>query len=373
MEEAGLDAMLFVGDSVCDSDMYYLSHFLTSDRFTLLTQERISLLVSSMERGRASKESTADDVISTSEYGIRERLSACSKPDEAYMQVLLEFLRDRGVNRLGVPTRFPAGLYCHLAEHLDVSILESPVSRWRAVKSPIEIAAIRTVQQACEKAMLRALQLIAGSEPRGEQLYRQGQPLTSEQVRSSIEVSLLKEGCEAVDTIVAGGLAGADPHARGAGVLPANAPIVIDIFPRSKSSRYFADMTRTVLKGEASLQVREIYEAVLQAQNIGISAVRAGESGKEVHSRVSEVFRECGYPDVESCGFTHSTGHGVGLEIHERPSLGVSGEILEAGQVVTVEPGLYFPDIGGVRLEDLVVVREGSCENLTHFERRLVL
>jgi Xaa-Pro aminopeptidase len=192
-------------------------------------------------------------------------------------------------------------------------------------------------------------------------------------VRSLIEVSLLKEGCEAVDTIVAGGLAGVDPHARGAGVLPANAPIVIDIFPRSKSSRYFADMTRTVLKGEASLQVREIYEAVLQAQTIGISAVRAGASGKEVHSRIIEVFRERGYPEGDGCGFIHSAGHGVGLEIHERPSLGVSGDVLEAGQVVTVEPGLYYPDIGGVRLEDLVVVREGSCENLTHFERRLVL
>jgi Xaa-Pro aminopeptidase len=186
-------------------------------------------------------------------------------------------------------------------------------------------------------------------------------------------MALLEEGCEAVDTIVAGGPAGADPHARGAGVLPANAPIVIDIFPRSKSSRYFADMTRTVLKGEAPPQVREIYEAVLQAQTTGISAIRAGISGKEVHSRVVEVFRERGYPDGEGCGFTHSTGHGVGLEVHERPSLGIAGEVLEANQVVTVEPGLYYPDIGGVRLEDLVMVKEGAYENLTHFERSLVL
>ncbi len=373
LEASNLDGMLFIGDSLCDSDMFYLSHFLAQDRFTLLMQEKVSILVSSMEKGRASKESSSDEVISTSQYGLMDKLKASGKPDEAYRQVLVEFLRDRGVRRLGVPFRFPAGIYRHLCKDFQVTVLDSPVSRWRAVKTVQELDAIRFSQRACEKAMRLAIAIIASSEPRGDVLFRLSQPLTSEQIRSSIEVALLEEGCEAVDTIVAGGAAAADPHARGAGSLPANSPIVIDIFPRSKSSRYFADMTRTVLKGEASLEVKEIYEAVLRAQIAGLEAIRAGVSGKEVHSRVHQVFQERGYPEREGCGFTHSTGHGVGLEVHERPSLSEAGEILEVSNVVTVEPGLYYPEIGGVRLEDLVVVTAKDCENLTNFERKLVL
>jgi len=368
-----LDALLFIGDSLCDPDMYYLSKFLASDRFTLLTRERTSLLVSSMEKGRAFKESTADEVVSTSEYDIMEKLKASGKPEEAYLTVLREFMRDRGVKHLGVPFRFPAGIYKHLIKDFDVSVIESPVSCWRSVKTDKEISAIREAQRACEDAMRVAVELIRSSEPKGEVLLRQEEPLTSEQVRSKIEVCLLHRGCEAVDTIVAGGVQAVDPHARGSGPLPANEPIVIDIFPRSKSNRYFADMTRTVLRGEASSEVEELYEAVRMAQNVGLEAIRAGVSGQEVHAEVVGFFREHGYPEREGSGFTHSTGHGVGLNVHESPSLSEAGEILEERNVVTVEPGLYYPDIGGVRLEDLVVVTAQACENLTHFERKLVL
>jgi len=373
LEEADLDGFLFIGDSICDTDMFYLSHFLAGDRFTLLAQEKISLLVSSMELGRAKNESFADEVVSTSRYAIMDKLRACKKPDEAYLQVLTEFLRDRRVERLGVPYRFPVGIFQHLCGDFQISVTESPVSRWRAVKSANELDAIRASQAACERAMRLAVNTIAKSEIRGDQLYRDGRPLTSDEVRGQIEVSLLEDGCEAVDTIVAGGKAAADPHARGSGPLPANSPIVIDIFPRSKSSRYFADMTRTVLKGEASPEISELYEAVAAAQDAGLAAIRAGVTGKEVHARVCRTFQERGFPEREGRGFTHSTGHGVGLEVHEKPSLSEVGETLEAGHVVTVEPGLYYPEIGGVRLEDMVAVTDSGYENFTHFERKLVL
>lgn len=368
-----LDGFLFVGDSICDSDMYYLSHFLAGDRFALLAQEKITLLVSSMEKGRAEKESMADIVLSTSQYEIMEKLKSSGKPDQAYLEVLKEFLRDQGIIRVGVPFRFPSGIFQNLSPDFEVTILESPATRERAVKTDKEIAAITSTQRACERAMRKAVDLIAGSQPRGDILFYQDQPLHSEQVRSAIEVSLLEDGCETVDTIISGGTDAADPHARGAGPLLANAPIVIDIFPRSKISRYYADMTRTVLRGEATPEVSEIFAAVCQAQDTGIEAIRSGVSGKEVHSRVAQVFRDMGYPETEGCGFTHSTGHGVGLDVHEKPSLSEIGETLQTAQVVTVEPGLYYPQIGGVRLEDLVVVRENGCQNLTHFERELVL
>jgi Xaa-Pro aminopeptidase len=373
LETSNLDGFLFVGDSICDADMYYLSHFLAGDPFALLAEEKTTLLVSSMEKGRAEKESTADKVLSTSEYEIMEKLKKSGKPDQAYLEVLREFLCDHGVSRVGVPNRFPVGIFQHLAQDFEVNILESPATRYRAVKTDKEVAAITSTQRACERAMRKAVDLIAGSRPRGDMLFYQDQPLLSEQVRGIIEVSLLEDACETMDTIVAGGANAADPHMRGVGPLAANAPIVIDIFPRSKVSRYYADMTRTVLKGEASLEVREIYDAVRQAQDVGLKGIRSGVPGKEVHSSVSQIFRELGFPETEGSGFTHSTGHGVGLDVHEKPSLSETGEILQTAQVVTVEPGLYYPQIGGVRLEDLVVVTENGCENLTRFEKKLVL
>jgi Xaa-Pro aminopeptidase len=373
LEKSNLDGFLYIGDSFCDADMYYLSHFLAGDRFTLLAQDEITLLVSSMEKGRAEKESLADAVLCTSQYSIMEKLKKTGKPEDAYQQVLKEFLQEHGIRRLGVPFRFPSGAFQHLVGDFVVRVLESPASSWRAKKTPQEIAAITSAQSACERAMKEAVHLIAHAEIRGEHLYCQEEPLTSEIVRSCIEISLLKDGCESMDTIVAGGTAASDPHARGTGPLEANCPIVIDIFPRSKSLRYFADMTRTVLKGEASREVQEIYDAVLQAQTAGLEAVRAGVSGKEVHTRVDQVFRDLGYIEREGSGFTHSTGHGVGLDVHESPSLSEIGATLEPDHVVTVEPGLYYPEIGGVRLEDLVVVREKGCLNLTRFEKKLVL
>lgn len=373
LDQHNLDGFLFVGDSICDADMYYLSHFLAGDRFALLAQKKTTLLVSSMETGRARKESIADECLGTSHYQIMEKLKRCEKPEEAYRLVLVEFLQDHGIKRLGVPFRFPAGIYQPLLQDFEISVLDSPASRWREIKRQEELDAIACTQRACERAMRQAVRLIGSSEPRGEMLYYGGQPLTSEKVRGLIEASLLGDGCEAMDTIVAGGLAGADPHARGTGPIAANTPIVIDIFPRSKSSRYFADMTRTVLKGEASPEVKEIYEAVSLAQARGLEAIRAGVSGKEVHSGVSQVFLDQGYPEREGRGFTHSTGHGVGLDVHEKPVLSEIGEALQVNHVVTVEPGLYYPEIGGVRLEDLVVVKEKGSENLTHFERQLVL
>jgi Xaa-Pro aminopeptidase len=368
-----LDGFLLLGDGRCHLEIYYLSRFSAPDRFALLARPSLSILVSGMEAGRARKESVADEVVSTSDYGILEKMAGMGRPEEAYVAVLKEFLRDRSVKRLGVFGDFPVRIYLDLAEEFEMYVLESPVSEMREVKAAEEIEAIRCSQRACEEAMKVAIDMIRRSRPAGEVLLFEGEPLTSERVRSAIDVSLLERGCEAEGTIVAGGREAADPHFVGSGPLPRDAPIVIDIFPRSKRTRYFADMTRTVLRGEAEEEILEIYEVVLAAQEAGIAAVRAGASGKAVHGRVCEIFEERGYPEREGRGFVHSTGHGVGLAVHERPSLSEVGKTLQANSVVTVEPGLYYPELGGVRLEDLLVVMEGGCENLTSLEKRLIL
>jgi len=368
-----LDGFLLLGASPCNLDIYYLSRFLAPDRFALLAASSLSILVSGMEEGRAKKESGADEVASTSDYGMMEKLAKFDRPEDAYIEVLKEFLQDCGVRRLGVSGDFPVRVYMDLAADFEVSVLDSPVSEWREVKTSEEIEYIKYSQKACEVAMKVAIEMIRNSRPSGDIPILEGEPLTSEKVKSAIDVALLEKGCEAQDTIVAGGIDAADPHCSGIGPLPANSPIVIDIFPRSKRSRYFADMTRTVLRGEADQKIVEIYQAVLAAQEGGIAAVRAGATGKEVHAKVCEIFEDQGYPEREGRGFIHSTGHGVGLAIHERPSLSEVGGGLVEGNVVTVEPGLYYPELGGVRLEDLVVVRKDGCDNLTNLEKRLIL
>lgn len=368
-----IDGFLYYGASTVDADIFYLSRFLAGDSFALLAQEKSTLLVSSMELGRAERESHEARCLSTGGYRISERVRKGATPEEAYIQVLTDFLREHDVKSLGVPFRFPVGLFRPLSESFSLEVLESPASRMRCIKSADEVFAISQTQRATERAMERAVQVISSSEPCGGVLYRDDEPLTSERVRWFIESSLLEDGCEASETIVSGGEEAAQPHAHGSGPLPSDAPIVIDIFPRSKASRYYADMTRTVLRGEPTPEVLELYRAVMLAQDAGLEAVRAGISGGDVHTRVSDVFSELGYREREGCGFTHSTGHGVGLDVHESPSLGMVDEPLSCGQVVTVEPGLYYPGIGGVRLEDLVVVREGLSENLTRFERKLVV
>jgi Xaa-Pro aminopeptidase len=367
-----VDAFLIIGDSLCNTDIYYLSHFFALDRYALLATKSITILVPGMERDRALSECSADEIASTSDYSIKDKIKNL-KPEDAYIAVLKEFLRENEIESLAVPSTFPAGIYQGLVDEFKIIITESPILKWRSVKSEGEILAIESVQRSCEAAMKEAIHLIERSKPRGEYLYLDGAYLTVERVLSTIEITLLEHGCEAVDTIVAGGKHSAKPHGGGSGPLPANAPIVIDIFPRSRKTRYFADMTRTVVRGEADPEIEDIYKAVLEAQETGLEMIKSGITGKDVHARVCEVFEEKGYPEKDEKGFIHSTGHGVGLSLHELPSLSETGQMLETGNVVTVEPGLYYPDLGGVRLEDLTVVTsKGHCI-LTKFEKRLVL
>jgi Xaa-Pro aminopeptidase len=224
--------------------------------------------------------------------------------------------------------------------------------------------------------MEAAIVLIAGAEEREGLLYHQGEVLTGVKVLSVIDHTLLDYGCEAEETIVSCGKDTANPHGNTDGPLKANAPIILDIFPRSKKKRYFADMTRTVLYGEASEELKKMYETVLAAQKKAFGMVKPGVKAADVHNAICDLFEEHGYDTYRSgskAGFIHSTGHGVGLDIHELPSVGENEALLEAGNVITIEPGLYYPEIGGIRLEDMVLVTENGCQNLTGLEKRFVL
>ncbi len=373
------DAFLMVSESAHNADMYYATKFLAHDSFIYLNSKSEKLLVSDMELGRARKESRIKQVIPTSKYSIMQKLRKHKDPDVAYCEMILEFLRSENVKRFSVPYNFPVQLAdCLRKKGFEIIPVKSPFQEMREIKKATEIVAIEKAQRAGEKAVSEAVSAIRNATIKNSILWQKNSPLSANDVIYIIEKALLSQGCEASDIIVAGGKGCSDPHWCAEGELLVNEPIVIDIVPRSKKERYYSDMTRTVMRGKPSKEIKEMYSAVLEAQNGAIAKIKAGVTGSEIHNIVCDLLEGRGYKTLRGKnglteGFIHSTGHGVGLDIHEAPSLGESGKELKAGSVVTVEPGLYYKKIGGVRLEDVVVVTRTGCKNLTMFEKNLVL
>lgn len=373
LTDADTDGYLIDADS-SDSDQRYLAGFDAPDSFFTLYTGDTHLLVSGLEYGRATKESRADSVSRYSDYDYQYGSS-----EERY-RMLADFLADHDVSSLSVPARFPLATADGLRER-DIRVeaeTDGVLTEIRAVKTDEEIENIREAQRANENAMERAEELLREADVEGDVLQYDGEALTSERVRREIEIELLERDHALDETIVACGADAADPHNRGSGPLEANETIVIDIFPRSKETKYHADMTRTFSVGEPSETAREWYDLTAKAKDAALDAIEPGATGEDVHDAVCEVYEEASLPTLRDdpsteTGFIHSTGHGIGLAVHELPRLAPGGAELEPGHVITVEPGLYDPDVGGIRIEDLVVVTESGYENLTGYSEEFVL
>jgi len=383
LAERGVDGYLINTDGE-DSDQRYLSGFAAPDPYTTLYADGgVHLLVSSLEFGRAKRESRAETVRRLADYDYRELLED-HDPEEATTRVLADWLADHGVESVAVPWRFPAGVADALRDR-SVTVdargdgISGVVTEVRARKTDEQIDHVRGAQRANERAMARAETLLEEATVEAGRLHHDGEVLTSERVKEAIEVALLENGCALDETIVACGADGADPHDRGSGPLEAGEPIVIDVFPRDKETGYHADMTRTLLKGDPDDRVRERYDVTAEAMDAAFAALEKPDAtGATVHDAVCDVYEEAGYETLRSdpsteTGFIHSTGHGVGLDVHEAPSVNPSGDRLDPGHVITIEPGLYDPAVGGIRIEDLVVVTEDGYENLTDYPRELVV
>ena len=373
LEDAGADGYLF--DDHDNSDQYYLSGFDAPDPFvSCYTPAGIHLLVSGLEYGRAKKEGNAASVSRLGAYDARERQAEYG-PLEGRARVIAEFLADHDAEHVLVGQRFPAGTADGLREQgVSVTVDEDDVvGEVRSVKTDDEIEHIRAAQEANQAAMARAEELLASADIEDGTLVYEDEPLTSERVKQEIEIELLRRNCALDETIVASGADAADPHDRGSGPIEAGETIIVDIFPRSKESSYHGDMTRTFVKGEPSERAREWYDLTHEAYRAALDAIEPGVTGEDVHDAACDVYADAGEPTLRDdpetdTGFIHGTGHGIGLDVHEHPrvSVGVDTE-LEPGHVVTIEPGLYDPAIGGVRIEDLVVVTEDGYENLTDY------
>ncbi|MBE0523192.1 MAG: aminopeptidase P family protein [Methanosarcinales archaeon] len=367
-----VDAFLTHSDSICSADMYYATGFLAGDAFTYLNTGKEILLVSGMEKSRAEKESRVKDIRSTSDYKLKEKLIEYQEGGKAYCMMLAGLIKEEGCNSIAVPRNFPLFYaQCLSSEAIHLNCIRSPITKLREKKTSDEIHAISTAQRACEQAVAEALDVIGKARIQDDELIKDGKPLTAEDIRAIIHHYLIDNGCEADHTIVACGPGSADPHWRGSGVLKANQPIVLDVFPRHTFHRYYCDMSRTVVRGEPGRKIQEMHEAVLAVQEMAINMIRPGIMGNEVHQVVCDSFNDAGFDAGDEEGFIHSTGHSVGLDIHEKPGLGLQEDIMEEGNVVTVEPGLYYKDVGGVRIEDMVLVTASGCKNLTIFDKNL--
>jgi Xaa-Pro aminopeptidase len=356
-------------ESYHDANQYYLSGFLCPDPFAVLEKRRgeVFLGVSSMEEGRARKESGSSNVVS---LPLRRGMTI--------VDVLANFLRDHGSQAVRVLPSFPFSLAKDLsAQGIGLDVDGESLAARRRKKTSGQILAIEHVQRACEHAMESIRSVLAGCPVHNGLLIYEGRPFTAEKLRAFIEVILLERGFETIDTIASPGRGGADPHWRGEGPVRLGVPIVVDIFPRSRESRYHADMSRTFVVGKASNAVKEMHRTVCEAQDIALDRLKCGVLLSEVHSEVCNLIEKRGFGvpkkgRLPRRGLLHSTGHGLGLEIHEPPTVSAAGDMFKPGDVVTVEPGLYDRRVGGVRIEDVVAcMPNGTVKNLTRFDREL--
>ncbi|MXY48411.1 MAG: aminopeptidase P family protein [Gemmatimonadetes bacterium] len=368
------EAVLLIADSERDADMLYAAGMFVPDPFTFLqVGGRKTIMMSDLEIDRARAQSKVDEVVSLTDYTDRAKVGGNADP--GLVDAVVELLREREVKHVSVPNGFPLGYADKLRDRgFEVASKADPFWDQRPVKTDDEVAAISDASRHTEEALRMAFGLLAEATVKDGLLHGPEGPLTSEYIRKRIHVYLLERDCIAQHTIIAGGVQGCDPHNGGSGPLRAGEPIIFDLFPKSMKTGYYADITRTVAKGPVSDTFLRLYDTVLEGQEIALSRVRAGADGRDIHGEVERLFEGRGYEtgakNGRMQGFFHGTGHGFGLEIHEPPRISKVSQVLVAGHVVTVEPGLYYPDLGGgVRIEDNVVVTESGCDNLTCLEK----
>ncbi|MFT7638377.1 MAG: Xaa-Pro aminopeptidase [Pirellulaceae bacterium] len=378
-------AVVFAGIPATNRALYHRLRFVVGDPTAVLdikqedgTTQRVFIL-RDIEMDRARRHARADIVACPNDYAPESGLSG--DRETATAQAAAECLRRAGVQSVVGDRSLPLIVADHIQKagievicDFDLGVLD------RRAKDAQEVDWLREAQAMTERSMEMACKMIANAAADADGLlHTGGAVLTSDRVRAAVEVFLLENGYSAPFTIVAGGPQGADCHDRGTGDLYTGQPVIIDIFPQNRETLYNGDCTRSVVHGEISAQLQHMHAAVVKAKAAATAATKPGATGQDVHDETCRVILECGYklglptaddPD-EYCAMTHGTGHGIGLDVHEPPLLDKGGPELVVGDALTIEPGLYCRTIGGIRVEDMVVVTEDGCENLNNLPEGL--
>jgi Xaa-Pro aminopeptidase len=369
--------VLLYADSIRSPEMRHEVPLAVPDPFLYLERDGARHTVSAaFEVDRIAALPGAPQAHAYEEFGFDELLAEGLPREEVDLRVAVNACEALGVAEAVVPPTFPLDLADRLrARGIRLQPDRDEFARRRRVKSHVELEGIRRAQRAAEAAMDAARDLLRRARRAGAGLEVDGEPLTSERIKRAIGGVLVEHGASADDFVVAHGGQAALAHEPGHGQIEAGEPVVIDLWPRDRETACYADMTRTYVVGEPPAELVEYHRLCREALDRSLRAARPGVAGREVFRLVCELFESAGYPtqlskrpgEVLDRGFLHGLGHGVGLEVHEQPWLGRAPGELATGDVITLEPGLYRPGFGGVRLEDLVLVTESGVENLTDY------
>ena len=366
--------VIYSNSSTAQNDVKYLTGFDAPDPVVFInTPAEKLLLVPVMEKGRAINETYKNvNVLSYSD------INMSSKIRPSISNYILEILKNRKIKKIKIDKDFPVEIYKALNKAVLIDVAELSVKKNRRKKSTNEIKALNYCQKITSNAMRLAIKMIEKSTIDNDgSLVLNKKKLSSEMVKIEVQKYLLDHSFFGPDIIIACGSQSADPHERGHGKLFANVPIVIDIFPRHEKTKYWGDMTRTICKGAPSNKLMKMYKAVKDAQKKAINSIKEGVYGSDIHKDIVECFNQAGFKTCTSnevpSGFIHGTGHGVGLDIHEQPRVNSSKIKLMEGDVITIEPGLYYPELGGIRIEDLVVVEKNGCSVLGGCSKKFII
>ena len=354
------------------ADILYASGFQAPDPFIYFSclDER-AVIVSALEQDRAEKECKKSiKIFGRNDFSKDEKTSN--------LDVIRSLAKSRDISKFRVPHDFPLALADELRKHgLSVCAEKSAFYPSRQYKSNNEIVQLNAALRVAEEAMRRGIDIIKeASVNKDDILEWNGKILSSEILQAEINIAMIRRGGFSDSTIAACGSQSAEPHNTGTGPLFANKTIIIDIFPRIRKSAYWGDISRTLVKGKAPDIVKKAYKAVFEAREYAKSLIKPGAIPAEIHKAAKELMEKQGFKtgrkNEHNVGCFHGLGHSIGLEIHEKPSLNPANkEPLKGGEVITVEPGLYYPEWGGVRLEDVIAVTKDGCNCLTRMENIL--
>src|SRR6476659_8238609 len=362
--------LLFYGDTERSQAMRHELPVSIGDPFLLgIIGGRLHIMVSPLESSRI--EAVAPDAVyhDLADLGFQELRESGLKMHELDLELVA---RAAAAMAVAVADRLRADGIVLRPDH-------DAIASRRRVKSRDELAGILRAQAAAEAGLRAAADLLAQAVPAGEGLLHDGKPLTAEMVRAELREACRRSGAPAPPDVIVGSLWQGTGHDPGSGPLPADLPIVIDLWPQDEQSGCWADMTRTLVIGDVTDGVRVLESVVREALERSRQAVRPGITGRELHAVACEVFELAGFatqrtnPGIDpEEGFQFSLGHGVGLAVHEDPALGQAGhDPLVAGDVIAIEPGLWHREVGEVRFEDLLLVTDEGCETLTSYPYEL--
>ncbi len=364
------NSLLIVAASESDANMLYATAFFAPDPFIFFQHRgKKYVVMSDLEIDRAKRQADVDVVLSLSRYAAEARKRGNPAPTTA--DIVARVFREKGIRRVAVPATFPTLLADELRKRrFTLEVKRDPFFPGREKKSDDEVKKIRASLAAAEAGLEAGIAAVQRSRiGRDRYLYWNRSRLTSETLKSIVNTAIMARGWVPSHTIIASGDQCCDPHNEGSGPIKAHSSIIFDIFPRSQKTGYFGDLSRTIVRGRASERLKEAYATVQAGQQIAYRDIRSGANGKEIHQKILDLFARRGFPtgkiDGRMQGFFHGTGHGLGLDIHEPPRISPVDATLRSGHVVTVEPGLYYLGMGGVRLEDVVVVTANGNRKLT--------